>query len=216
MQVNTAFQSSFPAPTVQSSSGLASDFDTFLRMLTVQIQNQDPLNPMESTEFAVQLATFAGVEQQIRTNQTLEAMTQQLALGTVTQLAGWIGMDARVRAPIRFDGSPVTLTPNIHQAADRAMLVVRDDQNRVLAREPVPTGADTYVWTGQAADGSLLPPGSYNLSVESYIEDSLLDTRVPDYYALVREARVGQQGAELVLESGLVVNASQITALRRP
>lgn len=216
MQINSALQPSFPAPAASSASGLASDFETFLRMLTVQIQNQDPLNPMESTEFAVQLATFAGVEQQIRTNQTLAAMTQQLALGTVTQLAGWIGMDARVRAPVRFDGAPVTLTPNIHQAADRAMLVVRDEHSRVVAREPVPSGFDTFVWQGRAANGTPLPSGSYNLSIESYIGDSLLDMRVPDYYAIVREARIGQAGAELVLESGMVVNASQITALRRP
>jgi flagellar basal-body rod modification protein FlgD len=216
MQVNTSLQPGFTSAPSSGGNGLASDFETFLRMLTVQIQNQDPLNPMESTEFAVQLATFAGVEQQIRTNQTLAAMTQQLALGTVTQLAGWIGMDARVRAQVPFGGEPVTLTPNIHQAADRAMLVVRDDYNRVIAREPVPLGSETFVWEGRAANGGPLAHGIYNLSIESYIGDSLLDQRVPDYYAVVREARIGQQGAELVLENGMVVNASQITALRRP
>lgn len=46
----------------------SSDFETFLKMLTTQIKNQDPLNPMEGTEFAVQLATFSGVEQQVMTN----------------------------------------------------------------------------------------------------------------------------------------------------
>lgn len=216
MQVNPLTQTGGTTPAPPGGNAIASDFDTFLRMLTVQIQNQDPLNPMESTEFAVQLATFAGVEQQIRTNQSLAAMTQQLALGTVTQLAGWIGMDARVRAQVRFEGDAVTLTPNIHAAADRAMLVVRDDYNRVLSREPIPVGAQTFDWEGRAANGAPLAPGPYNLSVESYIGESLLDIRVPDYYAVVREARIGQEGAELVLENGLVVNASQITALRRP
>ena len=52
-----------------STGGISSDFNTFLRMLTVQMQNQDPLNPIDSADYAVQLATFSGVEQQVRTNQ---------------------------------------------------------------------------------------------------------------------------------------------------
>ena len=54
------------APTQTKSSGFSGgDFETFLKMLTTQIRNQDPLNPMEGSEFAVQLATFSGVEQQV-------------------------------------------------------------------------------------------------------------------------------------------------------
>ena len=47
------------------NSALSSDFETFLRMLTTQLQNQDPLNPVDSADFAVQLATFSSVEQQV-------------------------------------------------------------------------------------------------------------------------------------------------------
>ena len=47
---------------------LSSDFETFLKMLTVQLENQDPLNPVDSADYAVQLATFSGVEQQVQTN----------------------------------------------------------------------------------------------------------------------------------------------------
>ena len=49
-----------------SAAAESSDFETFLKMLTVQMQNQDPLNPVESTDYAVQLATFSGVEQNSR------------------------------------------------------------------------------------------------------------------------------------------------------
>ena len=60
-------------------SALASDFDTFLRMLTTQMQNQDPLNPIDSTDYATQLATFSGVEQQVRTNSLLADLGTWLA-----------------------------------------------------------------------------------------------------------------------------------------
>ena len=60
------------APQGAEKPKISSDFETFLRMLTVQMQNQDPLNPIQSSDFAVQLATFSGVEQQVRTNDLLE------------------------------------------------------------------------------------------------------------------------------------------------
>ena len=215
MQISSNSLATSPVLASPSAAAMASDFDTFLRMLTVQIQNQDPLNPMESKDFAVQLATFAGVEQQVRTNQSLAAMTAQMTLGTVTQLAGWIGMEARVSAPVVYQGSPVALATAVPAVADRAVLVVTDAYGRVLAREPVPVDQSTFQWEGRAADGTPLPEGQYALTVESYLDDTLLQSRSPSYYAVIDEARIGADGAELVLVNGQVVNAAQITALRR-
>ena len=56
---------------------VSSDFETFLKMLTVQMQNQDPLNPVDSSDYAIQLATFSGVEQQVKTNDLLASLGQQ-------------------------------------------------------------------------------------------------------------------------------------------
>ena len=61
-----------------SNAVISSDFETFLKMLTTQMQNQDPLNPIESSDYAVQLATFSGVEQQVRTNQLLADLANQM------------------------------------------------------------------------------------------------------------------------------------------
>ena len=87
----------------QDRTMINSDFQTFLTMLTTQMQNQDPLNPMESTEFATQLATFSGVEQQVRTNELLGSLQDSMALSSMGQIAGWIGMDARAEMPMAFD-----------------------------------------------------------------------------------------------------------------
>lgn len=64
------------------------DFQTFLRMLTTQLQNQDPMNPMESSDFSVQLATFSGVEQQVMTNQLLTSLSARMEL---SELSSWHG-----------------------------------------------------------------------------------------------------------------------------
>ena len=98
----TARQTGGATTTGSATSGSAfasSDFETFLKMLTTQIKNQDPLNPMEGTEFAVQLATFSGVEQQVQTNTLLQ---QMLSNGTngLGELSGWIGRDVRTTAPV--------------------------------------------------------------------------------------------------------------------
>ncbi|HZZ11369.1 MAG TPA: flagellar hook capping FlgD N-terminal domain-containing protein, partial [Paraburkholderia sp.] len=57
-----------------ASQQLAGNFDTFLTLLTTQLQNQDPLSPMDSTQFTQQLVAFSGVEQQINTNNNLQSL----------------------------------------------------------------------------------------------------------------------------------------------
>jgi len=78
-------------------------------MLTVQMRNQDPLNPMNSNEFAVQLATLSGVEQQSYTNQLLSAMVNQTGL---SDLGSWVGMEARIFGGAYYDGDAIALTPD--------------------------------------------------------------------------------------------------------
>ena len=63
-----------PTDTETAAADLASDFDTFLQLLTTQLKNQDPSKPFDSTEFVGQLASFSAVEQQIATNSKLDAL----------------------------------------------------------------------------------------------------------------------------------------------
>jgi flagellar basal-body rod modification protein FlgD len=202
-----------------SSNGkgaINSDFNTFLRMLTVQMQNQDPLNPIDSTDYAVQLATFSGVEQQARTNQLLDAMGAQFSLMGMSQLAGWVGQEARAAAPVWFDGSPVTLSPNPVSTADRAVLVVKDAEGNVVSREDIPVSSEPYVWLGGDAAGDPLPDGKYSLTLESWRDEEMLQEDPVEYYGRVIEARGGAGGVRLVFEGGIEVAATAITALRVP
>lgn len=204
------------SPAQEASDALSSDFETFLLMLTTQMENQDPLNPIESQDFAVQLATFSGVEQQVRTNDLLESLAGGLGASGIAQLAGWVGMEARSSAPAQFDGAPLTLAPEPAAGADSAVLVARNTFGIEVSRQEIPLGQDTIEWAGTAQNATPLPAGQYSFTLESYSGGELLGASPVASYARVTEARQGQNGVEIVLEGGVVVPSEQITALREP
>jgi flagellar basal-body rod modification protein FlgD len=210
-----------PAPGAAAQSlapkpRISSDFDTFLKMLTAQMQNQDPLNPIESADYATQLATFSGVEQQMLTNDLLTSLGGQMAVLGMSQLAGWVGQEARANAPVWMDGDPVTMQLSPAIGADRAVLVVRNASGALVSREDVPIKPGLYDWLGGDAAGDPLPEGRYTLSLESFSGETLLGESPVESYARIIEARNGPSGATLVLEGGVEVPSSFITALRVP
>ncbi len=194
-------------------TGEQSDYLTFLNMLTVQMQNQDPLNPMASTDFAVQLATFSGVEQQVMTNQLLTSILERTALA---DLDGWVGMEARVPGLAWFDGDPVTLSPDAAAEADHATLVVRDAMGAVVDRRDLPRDSPQFAWHGIDSDGMPLPAGRYSFDMELRSGGTLVDTVPVPAYQPVREARREGGQTVLVLTGGLMVDSAQITGLRAP
>src|SRR6218665_2922595 len=80
----------------QSAATLSSNFHTFLTILTPQIQNQDPLEPMDSTQFTEQLVQFSGVEQQIRVNTQLETLIKATNSNAGASLSGYLGQEAEI------------------------------------------------------------------------------------------------------------------------
>lgn len=201
-------------PQPKTGAAITSDFTTFLKMLTTQMQNQDPLNPIDSTDYATQLATFSGVEQQVRTNTLLSDLGQQFGLLGMAQLAGWVGQEARSAGPVWMGGNPVSVQLEPAAGATRAMLVARDAAGNVAAREEVPVTAGDYQWLGGDMTGNPLPTGPYRLTVESWNGDRQLATTAVQSYARITEARNGPDGVTLLLEGGISVKATEVTALR--
>lgn len=195
---------------------ISSDFETFLKMLTVQMQNQDPLNPVDSSDYAVQLATFSGVEQQVQTNDLLKGLTAILGTSGMAQMAGWVGKEARAAVPANFDGDPITLAPNPASIADRAQIVVRDADGLEVDRFDIPVSAEPVVWSGLDADGYPRELGKYSFEVVSFAGEEALVQDPVEVYSTVTEVR--SQGGEtvLILEGGAAVAASQVSGLRDP
>jgi len=200
----------------QASPVLSSDFETFLQMLTAQAKYQDPLEPIDSSQYAAQLAQFSMVEQQVMSNDLLSALTAQLGSGNMAQMANWIGMEARTTAPVQFDGSPITVNPNPVAVSDEVFLVVYDSGGTEVQRTSIPVSADPIEWAGVADDGTPFDAGLYSFEVESRANGELLLTDAAETYARITEART--QGGEtvLILEGGSAVLASSVSGLREP
>ncbi|WP_010141271.1 flagellar hook capping FlgD N-terminal domain-containing protein [Oceanicola sp. S124] len=195
---------------------ISSDFETFLQMLSTQLQNQDPLNPVESADFAVQLATFSSVEQQVLTNNLLESLTGQLVTSSMSDLTSWVGMEALSAAPARWQGAPVTLAPNPLTAADTAILVVRNAAGNVVYEGEVPLGTDPVDWDGTDTSGNLLPHGRYTFELENYAEGDLLATDVLESYSPIVEARIIAGSTLLVTSGGDLIETGMVSGLRQP
>ncbi len=210
---NTTALSRVAAPAARKD--VDTDYQTFLRMLTVQLQNQDPLNPIDSADYAVQLATFSGVEQQTRTNQLMEQLLARLTLSGLADLAGAVGQEAMSTAPVAFDGiTPVALQPGPVAGADRAVLVVRDARGSVVAREDMPPSATAHLWSGRGITGAPLPAGRYSFAVEAEAAGAVIAIAPVPAYALVEEVRSTAEGLVLVLRGGVLLPADDLLALR--
>jgi len=199
----------------QEPAAITSDFDTFLRMLTAQISNQDPLNPINSEQFAVQLATFSGVEQQVRTNQLLESLMSLQGRSDFGQMASWVGMQARAAMPTLYEGQPLTVTPTPPVAGSRHDLVALNEVGEEIWRGRYFSGSGSVVWDGVRADGVAAPNGLYGFRIESFDGDQLVATAPVMTYGAVQEVRMEQGGAVLVFEGGVERFVDEVSALRR-
>lgn len=213
----TVAQTQQPKQQTTRTSALSSDFETFLKMLTVQMKNQDPLNPMESSDFAVQLATFSGVEQQVKTNDLLTKLADQLAGSGMADLAGWIGKEVRTSGSARFDGAPITLFPGSQLGnGESGFLVVRDESGLPVARYPFIGAKDPVVWAGAREDGTPLPNGLYRFEIEVMNGQNITKTVPVEHYARVSEVRTGTTGPVLVTEGGATLPTASVTGVRAP
>ena len=202
--------------TNNSSSVLSSDFEVFLQMLTAQAEYQDPLEPIDSSEYAAQLAQFSMVEQQVSTNDLLEQMLVAFGTNDMSGAANWIGLEALVNGPVQFEGAPITISPNPPLAADTVELIVSSPQGTELQRHTLPLGAEPYEWDGLDATGTALPHGEYTLTVESRAEGEIIAEDPALSYTRVTEARVDTGTMLLVLQNGYMIEAANVIGLREP
>ena len=203
-------------PQRRTGTALASDFETFLKMLTAQARYQDPLEPIDSSEYAAQLAQFSMVEQQVLSNDLLTGLSSRLGDGGIGEIASWIGMEARTTAAASYDGAPITVLPQPEAGADAVALVVYGRDGKEIDRRSIPTSGEPVEWDGKLKNGNTAEAGDYTFRVESRSLGTLIGTSTAQSYTRITEVR--QNGTEpvLVLSSGDTVTSSEITALRAP
>src|ERR1700744_4864479 len=88
--------SSAAAANALANTQIAGNFQSFLQLLTTQLQNQNPLSPLDTNQFTQQLVEFAGVQQQIKTNDALTSLVSLQMATATTQALNFVGKTANV------------------------------------------------------------------------------------------------------------------------
>jgi flagellar basal-body rod modification protein FlgD len=141
------------------STMLASNFETFLTLLTSQLKNQDPLSPVDSNQFTAQLTQMAGVEQQLLTNDLLKGLLAAQGGGGLAGAATYIGKEATAAwSATKFtDGEAATWSYELASNAASATLQVLDGSGNVVWSGDAPaktTGVHDFTWDGEATSGN--------------------------------------------------------------
>lgn len=149
---------------------LASNFQTFLSLLTTQLKNQDPLSPVDSNEFTAQLTQMAGVEQQLLTNDLLTSLLSAQQGDGLTGAAQYIGKDATaVWAATRFEDGEASWSYELAANAASATLQVLDAAGKVVWSGEAPdktNGLHDFKWDGKTTGGGQVDDGGvYTLKV---------------------------------------------------
>lgn len=159
------------AQTQQQSVTLAEDFTQFLTLLTTQLQNQDPLSPLDSNEFTNQLVQFSQVEQGINTNTKLDDLLSLQIGNAATSALGYVGLDVSyVSAEIAHEqGQPSTIRYSLEGAATVSKINIFDEAGQLVYSGDAErgVGAHEFDWNGRDLLNNELPTGTYVVRIDS-------------------------------------------------
>lgn len=161
-----------------SRASLAQNYEQFLRLLTTQLQNQDPLSPMDSTEFTNQLVQFSQVEQQINTNQKIDNLVALNLNNALSSAIGYVGMDiSYASAEMNFDGkTPVNISYALNSPAKSNEIAITDSTGKIFYKEKgvTTTGSQKLSWDGKLTAGGKAVAGTYNVKINAFDKDGKL------------------------------------------
>lgn len=201
-----------------ATAGLADNFDTFLTLLTEQLKNQDPLDPMDSEQFVQQLVQFSSVEQQIASNQHLEALLALQQSDAQLTALEFIGKDATVNTTYTLlkDGE-AKWEYGLPQEAQSVELLITDENGKQVRRLGGDTaeGVHEVVWDGKDEAGNTLPAGVYQLEVVAKdADDVIMDYAVRVTHRVTGVEMSGGQALVSFSDGDLVLPASLVTKVR--
>lgn len=172
------------SPVATASTGqpqIGEEYNSFLKLLTAQLRNQDPLAPLDSTQFVEQLATFSSLEQDVKSNSSLDVIAAKISDLYAIAASQWIGQTVSVEtAWVPFSSQALGFAVDIPEQADRAILSVKNSAGDVVWTETLNPEAASFSWDGRnQATGEISPAGQYQFGVELYRSDEYYGTVAP-------------------------------------
>ncbi|SEQ11451.1 flagellar basal-body rod modification protein FlgD [Devosia sp. YR412] len=155
--------------TAASRATIADNFDTFLSILTTQLKNQNPLDPMDTNQFTQQLVQFTGVEQQLKTNEFLETLMLSGQNTAKSDAVSYIGKEVTSSGKTGelTDSSAAFWAYSADAAAANASITIKNASGQVVYNQtgPLGSGPGTFRWDGKGSDGAMKPNGVYTIDI---------------------------------------------------
>ena len=215
MAISGVGSSSNTSSLASSRQSIADNFDSFLSLLTTQLKNQNPLDPLDTNAFTQQLVQFTGVEQQLKTNEFLEAMMLANQNAGTASAVGYIGKTVTasgVKSELTVDGAQWNFA--VDKAATINVTVKDASGNVVFTKEgQVGQGESVFKWDGIGNDGKVKPNGTYSISISGRDADGKSVSVATEMSGEV--TGVDFSGSEPVLMVGTAkVNMSAVLSVR--
>lgn len=227
-QLDAIKQSTNPAKsslTSKTESGddatsLASDFDTFMKLLTTQLKNQDPINPTDTNEFTSQLVAFSGVEQQIKTNKHLEELLEMNKGGSLDNSVGYIGAAVDAKGDSGYlQNERATFAYTLDRAATDVTVSITDEAGRVVysGNGSKLAGKNYVTWDGSNSFTSAKArDGVYHIKVVAKDINGKAVTATTHTTGTVLGAELDKDGKVVLNVSNVKVPIDDITSVRQP
>ena len=190
------------APPVSTTSNGTSSADlskNFLKMLTVQLQNQDPMNPMDNAAMTSQLAALNQVDGINKLNTSVNSLVAQMQSANFMNLSSSVGKTALAEgSQIYFSGQDVGMSAKLDSPAESLKAVIRDVSGQIVNQfdfGPTPAGMNDFIWDGGDDAGKQVKSGMYTLELTA--TDAQGKTSAPKSYVGAMVASIGQEGADM-------------------
>lgn len=169
MSVSGVSGSSSSSTLTGSSSTIAGNFDTFLNVLTTQLKNQNPLDPLDTNQFTQQLVQFSGVEQQLKTNSFLEALLSSTQNASMANAVSYIGKQVTASGETgELKDGGAYWSYNAAANVANANVTIKNSSGQVVYTETgsLNSGNGSFLWDGMGSDGNKQPDGLYTITIE--------------------------------------------------
>lgn len=202
--------------TSDAASKATADYNTFLTLLTAQLKYQDPLSPLDATQFVSQLSQFSSVEQAIVANQKLDTIINSLGASSMMADVGLIGHKVELAGnAVELKDGNASLTYSLAKDAEQAGVVIRDDHGNIvrsIAIDPS-AGEHSLTWDGTDNSGDDLPDGVYTFTFGAADADGKVVASTSYVTATVSRVETTSDGSQLVLSNGMKTPSSAVRAI---
>ncbi|MEM7619161.1 MAG: flagellar hook capping FlgD N-terminal domain-containing protein [Pseudomonadota bacterium] len=170
IDLSSALASLNNSDTATSRSSITDNFDTFLQLLTTQLQNQNPTEPIDTNEFTQQLVQFTEVEQSLKSNENLEILAQLSAANTIIGSVSYIGKTVTLDGKTaQLNNGSASWAYSSPEVGNDATFTIKDKSGNTIYTEKrnITEGASEFKWNGRTTEGTFAPNGDYTLSIDA-------------------------------------------------